>query len=87
LDACRNVESPPVASTTRSLPGLSSSSGLSAEDRTRVPTVPTFNHPQPSAGDDPVLSTPGGNKNQTKRDYSRWYDQYEIDKPATNIAD
>jgi hypothetical protein len=39
---------------------------------------------------DIVAPTPrsiGGNTNQTRRDYSKWYDQYDTDKPNKSIAD
>lgn len=48
-----------------------------------VTTTPSV-VPTNSAAADPFV---GGKLNQTKRDYARWYDQYEIDQPPESIAD
>lgn len=64
---------------------LASSSGLSAQERANI-LPPSASQSSNIAGAPPRIA--GGRHNQTKRDFSKWYDQYEIDKPVgISIAD
>jgi hypothetical protein len=70
-----------------------SSSGLSAADRAAIPAPQSpIISPPPFEPFEPEPNIPGGKKGQTKRDYSKWYDEYEKETdsstpPTLSIAD
>ncbi len=64
---------------------LASSSGLSTQERANI-LPPSASQSSIIAGAPPRIA--GGTQNQTKRDFSKWYDQFEILKPVgISIAD
>lgn len=64
---------------------LASSIGQSFQERANI-LPPSASQSSNIAGAPPRIV--GGKLNQKKRDFSKWYDQFEIDKPVgTSIAD
>jgi hypothetical protein len=59
---------------------------MTNDERDSMPTAFSSHTTSPSH-DIPVKPGLEQSKNQMKLDFSSWYDQYETDKPATNIAD
>jgi hypothetical protein len=61
----------------------------SSSSTRRRANIPFASSSRPHSSDivDPPPRPIGGMKNQTRRDYSKWYDQYDTDKPNKSIAD